>query len=66
MLPPINVLRARAEARAVLFAAGVFPIEEAMQPLLVYAEQSGLIKQFGQAVVESVIFEPFKPHIQRN
>lgn len=64
-MPPINVLRVRAEARAALFGAGLFPIEEAMAPLLTYAEQSGLIKLFGQAVVESVIFEPFKPYIQR-
>jgi hypothetical protein len=60
MLPPIVILRARAEARAALFGAGMFPIEEAMQPLLEFADERDL----SRATVEVVIIEAFKHYIQ--
>jgi hypothetical protein len=66
-MPPIIVLRVRAETRAALFGAGMFStIEESVQPLLVYAHESGLIKQFGQSVIEAVILDAFRAHIQWN
>ena len=66
-MSPVVVLRIRAEARAMLFGAGLFPtIEEAMAPLLAYADDIGLVRSLGQSMVEGIILEPFKPYIIRN
>jgi hypothetical protein len=62
MPPPIVILRARAEARAALFGAGMFPIEEAMQPLLEYADERDL----SRATVEIIITEAFTPYLAQD
>jgi len=52
---------ARAEARAILFDAGDFGLHEAVDPLQVYAEDSGLIDQIGQDAVQWTMAHVFEP-----
>jgi hypothetical protein len=54
-LNPLMVLQARAEARALLHAAGEFTIEEATEPLYCYAIESGLVVELGIARVRDII-----------
>ena len=57
---PLLVLRALAEARAILFEAGDFEnIEEAVSPMLRYAETSGLVDKIDMDDVCAIINEPF-------
>lgn len=46
-LPPMLVLQARAEARALLYGACEFDLEEAITPLMRYANDSGIVDQIG-------------------
>ena len=57
---PILVLRARAEARALLYGCNEFEYGEATDPLLQYAFKAGLIDMLGFEAVEAIIFDPFK------
>lgn len=60
-LSPILVLQARAEARAVLLAAGeIASLDEAMNPLFDYAHQHGLVELVGADTVFAIINGPFK------
>jgi hypothetical protein len=56
---PMLVLRARAEARALLFAAGEFTLGEAIDPLFAYAERSGLLALLGRESIDEIIFDAF-------
>lgn len=46
-VPPLLVLQARAEARALLYDAGVFELERAIQPLMQFALDSGIVDEIG-------------------
>jgi hypothetical protein len=55
---PLCVLIARAEARALLYAASEFDLPEAVDPLQSYAEESGLVDEIGQDV-QSILAAAF-------
>lgn len=60
LLDPLLILRARAEARALLYRAWeIDNLEAAVQPLLDYAGRNGLTKQLGEAVILAVIRHAF-------
>lgn len=46
-VPPMLILQARAEARALLYGACEFDLEEAITPLTRYANDSGIVDQLG-------------------
>lgn len=57
---PIHVLRARTEARAVLFWTGdEWTLGEALDPLFDYAHDTGLVDTFGEEAIRDVIFSFF-------
>lgn len=47
MVPPLIVLQARAEARAILYAHCEIDLDHAVRPLLQYALDSGIVDQIG-------------------
>ena len=56
-----SVLQARAEARAVLFAACEYEnLGEAIDPLLTYALESGIVEEIGAEKTWQVIRDAFK------
>jgi hypothetical protein len=58
---PILVLRARAEARAMLYGFGEFSdIEQATEPLRLYAVRAGILDMLGREAVEIIILDPFR------
>jgi hypothetical protein len=53
---PISVLKARAEARALLFQTGEYvDLGEAITPLLVYAHERDLDEELGAVAVMAII-----------
>jgi hypothetical protein len=59
-LDPLMILRARAEARALLYQGWeISNLEEAVKPLIEYAESSGLLRQLGEPVILAVIRHSF-------
>jgi hypothetical protein len=56
---PVAVFIARAEARALLFAAGEFDLHEAVDKLQVDAGRDGLVAAIGQDEVQRIITEAF-------
>jgi hypothetical protein len=56
---PILVLRARAEARAILFRAGEFTLGDALDPLFAYAHKAGLVKTLGLEAIENIVYDAF-------
>jgi hypothetical protein len=53
-------LYARAEARAILYALGEFEsLDQAVTPLREYAEDAGLVDQFGGDTIEQIIAAAF-------
>lgn len=58
-IPPLLVLQARAEARALLYAACEFELEPAIQPLMQYAFDSGIIDQIGAEQSFAIIKQAF-------
>ena len=59
------VFKARAEARALLFQAGVFAsFVEAIDQLFVDAERDGLIDQVGAPPLEAIVCAAFKDAIE--
>jgi hypothetical protein len=56
---PLEVLKARAWARAHLWAAGEFSLHEAVDPLQQFAERSGLLAKIGQDAVQAIMAEAF-------
>jgi hypothetical protein len=58
---PVAVLRARAEARALLFAAcELADLSEALAPLYAYARRSGIFEQLGEEATAALIEGPFR------
>lgn len=58
---PFDVLRARACARAYLWASGEYDsIAAALAPLEEFAHASGLIRELGQDFCEQIIAGPFE------
>jgi hypothetical protein len=55
-IPPVRVLKERAEARALLYRAGEFAFQEAVTPLLLYAEKH----KIADSVAIAIIDEAFK------
>ncbi len=56
---PTLVLQARAEARAMLYAANEFDLADAIEPLLRYAVESGVEEELGAAVAFGIIRAAF-------
>jgi hypothetical protein len=59
MIDPLRILQARAEARAMLFAASEFDLDEALAPLYSYAIESGVIEEFGMDLVTNILHDAF-------
>lgn len=59
MIDPVDVFRARAEARAVLWRAGEYTLHEAVDELQAAAERSGLVAKIGQDAVQAIMAEAF-------
>jgi hypothetical protein len=53
------VLQARAEARAILFAACEYELEEAIAPLTRYALEAGIVDQIGAERAYAIIKTAF-------
>jgi hypothetical protein len=56
---PADVFRARAEARAMLFAAGEIALHQAVDPLQDAAVESGLVDLIGQDAVQRLLANAF-------
>jgi hypothetical protein len=60
-IDPLFVFVARAEARAILlFAAGKFDLHAVVDPLQLYAVESGLIERIGQGAVQQILSHAFE------
>jgi hypothetical protein len=60
VLSPVAVFVARAEARAILYAACVIDLHEAVDILQAAAEASGLLDELGQDGVQTIIAKAFE------
>jgi hypothetical protein len=58
-LPPTDIFRARAEARAALLAAGELDLHEAVDAFQATAIRGGLLGQIGQDAVQAIMAEAF-------
>jgi hypothetical protein len=58
-IDPVAVFIARAEARALLYAANEFDLHEAVDKLQADAERDGLVAAIGQDEVQRIIAEAF-------
>jgi hypothetical protein len=58
---PLDVLTARAEARAYLVAIGALELADAVDVLDDYAMQSGLVARIGQDAVQAILHDAFAP-----
>jgi len=56
---PLDVLTARAEARAYLVAIGALELADAVDTLQDDAVRSGLVARVGQDVVQSILHDAF-------
>jgi len=56
---PLCILIARAEARALLYAANQFDLPEAVDPLQAFAVKSGLVDEIGQDAVQAILAAAF-------
>jgi hypothetical protein len=54
------ILQARAEARAILFAAGEFDLYEALEPLFAFANTSGIVDEIEADAALAIIRDAFK------
>ena len=59
---PLLVLRARAEARAILVASGDYEFDEAIYGLMQWAIDAGLLEQLGEDAIIEIILDPFRRH----
>jgi len=57
----VDAFRLRAEARAMLYAAGEYSLIEAVDELQASAEASGLVAGIGQDEVQAIIAAAFAP-----
>jgi hypothetical protein len=63
---PVLILRARAEARAILYQAGEYEtFEQAVAPLEDYAYESRLVDTVGEDTCAAIILNVFKPYLER-
>jgi hypothetical protein len=51
MIAPLRILQARAEARALLWQAGIFNAEEVLAPLYHYAIDNGISEEVADAII---------------
>jgi hypothetical protein len=58
-IPPLKVLQARAEARAILFWEQAFDLATAIKPLLQYALSTNIIESYGAAATYALIHAAF-------
>jgi hypothetical protein len=56
---PLEVFRARTEARCLLVHNGLMSLIEAVDTLQAAAEAQGLLKQFGQDAIQQILAESF-------
>jgi hypothetical protein len=56
---PALIFTARAEARALLWQAGEFELQEAVDVLQASAEATGLVAEIGQDAVQAIIAKAF-------
>lgn len=59
---PLGMLKVRAEARAILFAANCFSYEEAVEPLV----NDDLIRRYGTEQIAQIIRNAFEPHLAQD
>ena len=59
-LDPLEVFVARAEARAMLWAAYEFDLHEAVDVLQHDAERDGLVDELGQDAVQAILSRAFR------
>lgn len=57
---PLDVLAARADARAYLWAIGEYELTEAVDALQAAAVRDGLIDQLGQDAVQAMLADAFR------
>jgi hypothetical protein len=58
-IDPLTVFKARAEARAILWAACEIDLHEAVDALQAAAETSGLVEGIGQDAVQAILHDDF-------
>jgi hypothetical protein len=58
----VEVFRARAAARALLWHAGDLELVEAVDALQSHAEASGLIDLLGQDQIQQILADAFRPY----
>jgi hypothetical protein len=58
----MDVLRARAEARALLYAAGEYDLHEGVDVLQHDAERQGLVDIIGQDIVQQILSDAFSKY----
>jgi len=63
-LDPLEVFVARAEARAMLWAACEFDLHEAVDVLQRDAERDGLVDELGQDAVQAILSRAFRRVMQ--
>ena len=63
-LDPLEVFVARAEARAMLWAACEFDLHEAVDVLQRDAERDGLVDELGQDAVQAILCRAFRRVMQ--
>jgi hypothetical protein len=63
-LDPLEVFVARAEARAMLWAAYEFDLHEAVDVLQRDAERDGLVDELGQDAVQAILSRAFRRVMQ--
>lgn len=59
MIDPVDVFRARADARALLWRAGEYTLHEAVDELQAAAERTGLVRTIGQDGVQAILATAF-------
>jgi hypothetical protein len=56
---PVDVFRARAEARALMWQAGEYDLHEAVDAPQADAIRSGLVRRIGQDAVQAIMAQAF-------
>jgi hypothetical protein len=59
---PITAFRARCDARAYLVAAGEYDLHQAFDELQVDAVQSGLVAEYGQDLIQTLMTAALRPY----
>ena len=62
LVDPVEVFRARCEARAMLYAAGEYTLMEAVDELQASAERNGLLELIGPDAVQAILAGAFAPY----